>query len=365
MIPVHGSKQDVAPDLAGLVVTELDAVERGLKILARAVPLEDAVVLDALAIDIDRRAVLVLVENGFEDLHVRAADAVLAYRRSRALLARLLASDSLDETADPRLLLVSRRFSDREEARCRLLPGGGTTLVEVAVVEGATGRQILLLARGGDQGGQLGKRPHGLRLIGGEIVEPVPAIAIGDGAAVAVNFTVQEAVESKAAPTTDGARANGARRGSETSESDGVGRALDSRAAPQANGHAASERLNYFDELKRRIVRMSPDVLEEQDGDLVCFRLGSRRLAALSRGEGNTAQVCVEDGVDATLVQDSTSMTATLDSLFERFFNLVATRNSSASPHSSRLTETAASKRPVRESAVAAERTRVAARADS
>jgi hypothetical protein len=180
-----------------------------------------------------------------------------------------------------------------------------------------------------------------------------------------VTFTAQETVGSKAAPATEGASANGVRNGSETPESDGAARALDSRAAPHANGHASGERLDYFEEMKRRIVRMSPDVLEEQDGDLVCFRLGSRRLAALSRGEGNTAQVCVEDGVDATLVQDATSMTATLDSLFERFFNLVATRNSSASAHSSRLTETAASKRHVRESAVAAERTRVAARADS
>lgn len=291
MIPVHGSGKELVPDLAMLVISELEAVERGIRVLARSVPLEEGVVIDAFALDVDGRPVLVLVDNGAEEMHARCADALLAYRRSRALLARLLGSDAFDETIDPRLMLVARRFADRTEARCRLLPGPGATLVEVAIVDGATGRQVLLLARGGERSV---KRAPNLRLIAGP-----EEIAAGEAKAVPPHAEGRAADPIIPAPAA---------------------------AAPPAE--SAEPETRWLDEVKARVLRISPDVLEERDGSLSRFRWGDHVLVTVSLDGGDVVAI-FQDGGDPVLVTDRVSCSEVLDIVFERFFNLAATRRRS------------------------------------
>lgn len=294
MIPAHDPGTELASDLAMLVVDELSAVERGIRVLARAVPLEEGVTLDALALDADGKPVMVLMENG-EELHSRSVDALVAYRRSRSLLARWFAPDGFDETSDPRLMLVARRFCERTEARCRLLPGAGTTLVEAAVVEGPSGRQVLLLARGGERAT---KRAPNLRLIG-RLAESAPASS--DSIVEPAPTRESEAVEKSVPHATPTAAPT-------TSEEP---RAVDSP--------------NWLDELKARILRVSPDVLEEQDGSLSRFRYGEHVLATLSLDAADLL-VDFEDGGDPILVANAAACSEVLDIVFERFFNLAATK---------------------------------------
>jgi hypothetical protein len=309
MIPVHGSTQDTISDLALLVVNELEAVERGIKVLARAVPLDEGVVIDAFALDVDRKPVLVLVEGGGDDLHARAADALLAYRRSRVLLARLLSSESFDETIDPRLMLVARRFSDRIEARCRLLPGADTTLVEVAIVDGGAGQQVLLLARGNERAL---KRAPSLRLL--TRAESRAATSRREASHAGAAEVVAESPPAGAPPIPD---------------------AADAADAPA----------DWLDEMKARILRISPDILEEQDGEQSRFRFGSNLLVSLCRdGEGVTVRF--EDANESLGVSDRDGCAVALDNVFERFFNLVATRRRSGAKDGS-LARTAAARMDV------------------
>lgn len=323
MIPVHGSTEELVPDLAMLVIHELEAVERGIRVLARAMPLDEGVAIDALALDSDGKPVLVIIENGVDDLHARAADALLAYRRSRSLLARWFSSEALDESIDPRLMLIAHRFSDRVEARCRLLPGAGTTLVEVAIVQGAAGRQVLLLACGGER---VTKRAPNLRLIGRPAEVPV-SVAAG----------LDELESESSAPEIESdpaAQASAAAQPSITAQP-GLAAQPGNTAQPvnaaqpgiAAEADVPAERDEgtlWIDELKARILRISPDVLEEQDGAMSRFRFGHQVLVTLATDSDRQVVAVVEGGGGPAQVNDRESCSRVLDNIFERFFNLAA-----------------------------------------
>jgi hypothetical protein len=311
MIPVPAATETAARGPAQLTtkaIDDLESLERGLTLLARDVPLDDGVRIDALALDREGRPALVLVENdGAEPLFLRGADALLAFRKARGLLARLLVTDGFEE-AEPRLVLVARRFSERDEARCRLLAAAAITCIEATLIEGGeAGSRLLPLARGLER---LARRTAPIRLFAAGddrkarlAAKPRPRSAPrrrgADRDAIAV-------VVDDAAPE-GGSRA-------------GVTRGL----AP--NGTPATEDREVYDGLCGRLRRIAPNVVERTESDGTSLWLENQLLARIVRGKDGSLLAATDPDAAPSEVRGGEGIASLLDSVFERLFNLAATR---------------------------------------
>ncbi len=83
-----------------------------------------------------------------------------------------------------------------------------------------------------------------------------------------------------------------------------------------------------FDEMKERLLRLSPDVLEEQDGDVVSFRIGDNLLAQVTRTDD---ALLVSTGAEPWGVEGEEGVAQAMDAVFRHFFNLQTTRRRMAS----------------------------------
>ncbi len=91
-----------------------ESLERGLKVLDVGLRLAPGFVLDLVLADRDSRPVVVLGEGngGAEALLGRGVCVLAEVRRTWHLLDRLFPQEGVTFGADPRLVLVARRFSD-------------------------------------------------------------------------------------------------------------------------------------------------------------------------------------------------------------------------------------------------------------
>ena len=89
---------------------------------------------------------------------------------------------------------------------------------------------------------------------------------------------------------------------------------------------------SLFDETKMRLLRLSPDVIEEEDGDQLAFRVAGQMLATVARDSAGVL-VAVGGSGNPLQVKDSDSLDVVMEAVFGRFFELSTTRRRVAAIH--------------------------------
>lgn len=282
MIPVRAIDDGRAPALGFLVAHNVDLLESGLRTTTTDLVIGDDLVIDVLAHDVEGRPVLVLVEDGpGEALFQRAATAVLEFRRAARLFHALNPERGFDVHDTPRLLLVARRLAERTEALLALLKIPSLKTFECTVVDSATGFQLVVTSRSASP----------VRTFPGMRKDVDDASHALSAASLRAGFT----------PEKNGKKA----------------------AKPRAKATRS-----LFDDMKERLLRLSPDVLEEQDGDVVCFRIGDNLLAQITRTDD---ALLVSTGAEPWTVENEEAVAQAMDAVFRHFFNLQSTRRRMAS----------------------------------
>ncbi|MBL8769287.1 MAG: hypothetical protein JNL94_18080 [Planctomycetes bacterium] len=282
MIPVRAIDDGRAPALGFLVAQNVDLLESGLRTMTTELVIGDDLVIDVLAHDVEGRPVLVLIEDGTgESLFQRAATAVLEFRRAARLFHALNPERGFDVHDTPRLLLVARRLAERTEALLALLKIPSLKTFECTVVDSATGFQLVVTSRS---------------------ASPVRAFA-----------TTRKDLDESSTPL------------STMPLRPGFHAEKPGKKLAKARGKVTR---TLFDDMKERLLRLSPDVLEEQDGDVVCFRIGDNLLAQVTRTDD---ALLVSTGAEPWTVDDEEAVAKAMDAVFRHFFNLQTTRRRMAS----------------------------------
>ncbi|MFH0946236.1 MAG: hypothetical protein V2A76_13635 [Planctomycetota bacterium] len=295
MISVRSLERGLAPDLPSMVIAEIEMIDHGLTVIASSVPLGEEAQVEVLAKGVDGQIVLVMVEDGpAEPLFLRATQAVLEYRRTAGLLARLQPSGRFDSRETPRFILVSRRFPEGLQERLALLRIPGLQLVECAVAEGVGGFRLLVTGR--VNVGQAGVRQ-----------ELLPRIGVGQ-------------------PGGSGEEAAAERSTRDPELSDRAGSNGNGRAEKAATSEVVPPRYSLVDIMKQRLLRLSPEVVQEEDGDLVSFRISGHLLATVRSAGDQLLVAAGEEGSDPISVVDDDGVNIAMDAVFERFFGMSPTR---------------------------------------
>lgn len=282
MIPVRAIDDGRAPALGFLVAQNVDLLESGLRMTTTDLVIGDDLVIDVLAHDVEGRPVLVLVEDGTgEPLFQRAATAVLEFRRAARLFHALNPERGFDVHDTPRLLLVARRLAERTEALLALLKIPSLKTFECTVVDSATGFQLVVTSRSATP-------VRAFSASRKDVDDAPPSLS---AASLRSGFTADKAQKKPGKP-----------RGKVTR--------------------------TLFDEMKERLLRLSPDVLEEQDGDVVSFRIGDNLLAQVTRTDD---ALLVSTGAEPWGVEGEEGVAQAMDAVFRHFFNLQTTRRRMAS----------------------------------
>ena len=293
MISVRSLERGLAPDLPSMVVAEIELIDRGLTVIASSVPLGEEVQVEVLAKGVDGQIVLVLVEDGpAEPLFLRAAQAVLGYRRSAGLLARLHPSGRFDSQETPRVILVSRRFSESLQVRLGLLRIPELQLVECAVADGAGGFRLLLTGRVG---------------VGRPEDRQEPSLRTGLGRNGDAEHVEEQSARDQASPDGPGSNGNG-------------------RLAKAGRSEPAPAKYSLVDIMKQRLLRLSPEVVEEEDGELVSFRISGHLLATVRSAGEQLLVTAGEEDSEPLSVGDDDELNLAMDAVFDRFFGLSPTR---------------------------------------
>jgi hypothetical protein len=90
------------------------------------------------------------------------------------------------------------------------------------------------------------------------------------------------------------------------------------------DGKDRSESL--VDSLKQRLLRLSPDVIEEEDGDLLAFRVSGHLLARVCLLEDRLLVTPGGERAAQIQVRDEAGVGKAMDAVFERFFGMSPTR---------------------------------------
>jgi hypothetical protein len=308
---------------------EPQGLERGLRVLDVALRLSPWCVVDLVLRDQASRPVVVLGEgnDGPEALLGRAVCVLAEVRRMRDLLGRLFRQEGVSFAADPRVILVARRFSDALLAARDLLASMAIELVEAHEVP-IDGTSRLVVVRAGGAGAT-GAPPAS---------DPDAAAASVAGSngttAVASSAATSSAAASAAATTAALAPAPAAATPAAESKSA-------ARAGTNGNGHGATRGANLGDEAKKKILRISDDIEEEVDGAVARFRLHDELIAVLEQGSQGCS-ISVGDAPDRRRsLTDRADLDAAIDDVVRRYFTLA--RQFAAKPPSARRSGAAAS----------------------
>jgi hypothetical protein len=251
---------------------EPQGLERGLRVLDVGLRLAPGIVLDVLLRDQASRPVVVLGEgsDGSEALLGRALCVLAEVRRMRDLLERLFRQEGVTFGADPRMILVARRFSDALLSAPDLFGAVRLELVEAHEVP-VDGQNRLVVVRAGGAA-KTGAPPAA------DPAAPAPAAA----------------AEARAA----------------------------ARPAANGSGPPPARSTSLVDEAKKKILRISDDIEEEVDGATVRFRLHEELIAVLEQGPSGTSLSIGGAPERRRDLLDRCDLDAAIDDVVRRYFTL-------------------------------------------
>jgi hypothetical protein len=310
--------EDAGASLGRVLAEEPQALRTGLRLLEANFRLTAELVVDAWMQEPSGRPVVVLGEGsgGEAALIGRAWCAIAEVRRMRNLLERLFRQEGTWFDADPRVIVVARRFSDALLGMRDRLAACAIDLVE-ATIAAIDGKHHLVVIPAG--GAAVAAAPPATDSPPlpppppSQQQQQRPTAGPTQTATATVTRPKPAEIVSPAAPAAATSRVNGVGNGLHSS-----GR--EPARAPTVGG--------LLDELKRKVVHLNDHVAEEVEGATTRFRFHGELLAAVTAGEAGLRVAVGEGGELERVVAERASLNGVLDEVVRRYFALAKSTRS-------------------------------------
>lgn len=299
MSAFNSNFQDLKTNLKSMLLKGINSFEDGFEILDVDLEIDENLSVDVLAKDAkDNPTVILLTDAGESNLVHRILATLSQLRKHRFLLQRIYREHAFDFSVPPRILVLSSRFSDEFIESIDFIVAGDIIPFEYSTLKIEDKDYLTFTRRDMVEGGEtkaflIDKGEGG---VGGSEPTKIPPMEEAAGVTTLPDLDAQKA----AAPA----------------EKKGDGAEAKKKGKVEAG--PSSER--YFHEAKKKILRISNDIVESVEGSLSRFKIKDRVLVTLSR-ENNDFCVFLGDTNEKRIkIQSEDKLNEVLNLIFKRYF---------------------------------------------
>jgi hypothetical protein len=287
--------KDLKSNLKNMLLEGINAFEDGIEILDVDLEIDEHLTLDVLAKDAKGNPTVVLSEDtGEANLIDRILTTLCRLKKHRYLLQRIYRDHAFDFSLPPRILLLSSRFSDDFIEKIDFIVAGNIVPYEYSTLKIDDREYLTFSRRDIEEGGEI--RAFHLEKLRGTIIEPTPEPAVSSQKAPKV--IQPEKLEPKPQPAP--------KREPEVNQ----------KVKKKAGG--VHER--FFHEAKKKILRISNEIVESVDGPVSRFKISDKVLVTLSK-EKDELSVFLGDTTEKRIKIDSEDrLNEVLNLIFKRYF---------------------------------------------
>lgn len=283
-------------NLKNMLLKGINSFEDGFEILDIDLEMDEHYSLDVLAKDSKGNPTVVLMADaGEENLINRILNTLCQLRKFRFLLQRIYKSQGFDFSVPPRILLLSSRFSDDFIEKLDFIVAGEVVPYEYSVLKVDDKEFLTFSRRDIDEGGaisayQVDKMKETPSTTDNELVEIKPEEA-------EAMITKKPAEVTKAVPTK---------------------KAEDLSKKKKKSEGALADR--FFHDAKKKILRISNDIVEVVEAPYSRFKISNRVLVTLSK-ENDVFSIYLGDTSDKSMkIQSEEQLNEALNQIFKRYF---------------------------------------------
>jgi len=283
---------DLKTNLKEMLLKGINSFEDGFEILDIDLEMDENLSIDVLAKDSKSNPTVVLMaDTGEENLLHRTLSTLCYLRKFRFLLQRIYKEHAFDFSVPPKIILLSSKLSDDFIEKLDFIVAGEIVPYEYSVLK-IEGRDYLTFSRRDtEEGSEISAFPLEKKEAVVASVDPPKAQEAPKTAA-----TVQKVVEEPA-------------KKAEPAQS---------KKPKGADDNPLVDR--FFHEAKKKILRISNDIVEAVEDPYSRFKINNRVLVTLSK-ENNEFSVFLGDTSDKRIkIGSEDQLNDALNQIFKRYF---------------------------------------------
>jgi hypothetical protein len=280
-----------------MLLEGINAFEDGFEILDVDLEIDEHLTLDVLAKDARGNPTVVLSEEtGESNLIDRILTTLCRLRKHRFLLQRIYRDHAFDFTAPPRILLLASRFSDDFIEKIDFIVAGNIVPYEYSTLKLDDREYLTFSRRDLEEGGEI--RAFHLEKPRGNIGEPapIPVTAVKNPSAPAA---VQPKKPEPAPQPVQG---------------------KEPEPAPKLKKKSGAAPERFFHEAKKKILRISNEIVESVDGPLSRFKISDKVLVTLSREKSDLSVFLGDTNEKRITIDSEDRLNEVLNLIFKRYF---------------------------------------------
>lgn len=288
---------DLKINLKEMLLKGINTFEDGFEILDIDLEMDEHLTLDVLAKDSKGNPTVVLMANvGEESLMHRTLNTLCHLRKFRFLLQRIYKDHDFDFSVSPRILLLSSKFSDDFIEKLDFIMAGEIVPYEYSLLK-IEGKDYLTFSRRDME--------EGSEISAFSIEkEDAPAVSVE-----APPASAKVEAEQPAPPPPQPEPSPPPRQSKKKDDPKKADKGSDSQTASR-----------FFHEAKKKILRISNDIVEAVDDPYSRFKISNRVLVTLSK-ENNEFSVYLGDTSDKRLkINSENQLNDALNQIFKRYF---------------------------------------------
>ena len=289
--------KDLKSNLKSMLLEGINAFEDGFEILDVDLEIDEHLTLDVLATDAKGNPTVVLSEDtGEANLIDRILTTLCRLRKHRFLLQRIYRDHAFDFTAPPRILLLASRFSDDFIEKIDFIVAGNIVPYEYSTLKLDDREYLTFSRRDLEEGGEI--RAFHLEKLRGNIGEPAPIPV-----APVKSPSAPEAVQpKKPAPAPQPVQKK------------------EPEPAPKLKKKIGAAPERFFHEAKKKILRISNEIVESVDGPFSRFKISDKVLVTLSREKSDLSVFLGDTNEKRITIDSEDRLNEVLNLIFKRYF---------------------------------------------
>lgn len=295
---------DLKSNLKQMLLKGINSFEDGFEILDIDLELDESLTIDVLAKDSrDNPTVILMSDADEENLMHRTLNTLCHLRKFRFLLQRIYQEHSFDFSVPPRILLLSSRFSDNFVEKLDFIVAGDIIPYEYSMLKIESKEYMTFSRRDIEDSGEITVFP-----IEKEMKNPTPVKTEKPAEKPAEKPTPQP-VAPKAEPAKPAAAKPAV---AEPKKAEELKKA---KKKPEA---VLAER--FFHEAKKKILRISNDIVESVDEPYSYFKINNRILVTLSVNDDEFAIYLGDHTERKMKIKSEDQLNEALNQIFKRYF---------------------------------------------
>jgi hypothetical protein len=286
--------KDLKSNLKTMLLKGINSFEDGFEILDVDLEIDEHLTVDVLAKDAKANPTVVLMADiGETNLIDRILATLCQLRKHRFLLQRIYREHSFDFSVPPRILLLSSRFSDDFIEKLDFIVAGDILPYEYSALKIEEKEYLTFSRRDIEEEGE------------------IRAFQLDKAKSGLVNTESPTAPEAKGTTSTSGGGAEPKGIQIKKSPIQETGKKAKTEGTP-------AER--YFHEAKKKILKISNDIVEVVEGPLSRFKIEDRALVTLSR-DNDVFSVFLGDTTEKRIkITSEEQLNEVLNQIFKRYF---------------------------------------------